>query len=101
MVRVLIALFAFGSHDVARPSEVFIAAMRFLVCPPIEVKNPPAYNMPLVESIAKAETILFEFGFHDVARPSEVFMAAIRFLACPPAPVKFPPTYRILFVESN
>jgi len=66
-------------------------AIRFLRCPPMVSKSPPAYRFaPLTD---KAYTLLFALGFQSVARPVAVSRQAILFLACPPTVSKEPPAY--------
>ena len=74
----------------ALPFVLFSLAMRFLVCPPIVVKYPPAnISLPLT---AIAETVLFAFGFHALTVPSEL-IRAILFLSYAPTFEKVPPIY--------
>ena len=87
-LTLLLAVLAFGFHAVAKPVVASRAAMRLRDCPPMVVKDPPAYTMlPLT---ARALTVLLAFGFHAVSCP-EALICAMKLRVCPATCVKLPP----------
>src|SRR6059036_3022945 len=85
----------FGSQEVASPVVASSAAMWFRACPPMLVKNPPAYTV--VPLTASAQTPwLFGSGLQEVASPVVASSAARLFRDCPPMLLKTPPAYTVV-----